>query len=199
MKITLRPLCSCFRSLDPDVTMRLIQFAHPVQRFLMPTWDLHLVILSSLQSLFMFETDNIIPLMTDTHSNISTAFGLHHEMLHHMTCMYLVWMSLQQRVFFKLSLIYCLNCVFLWRFSGLHKNHSGFEFPVLSTWIWINWNECFFWFSSRNFTSQIQLEFERAFNRCSFNEMMPFVASFGLIKVDSWSGLHVQCLSWLRF
>ena len=144
MKITLHPLCSCFRSLDPDVTMRLIQFAHPVQRFLMPTWDLHLVILSSLQPLFMFETDNIIPLMTDTHSNISTAFGLHHEMLHHMTCMYLVWMSLQQRVFFKLSLIYCLNCVFLWRFSGLHKNHSGFEFPVLSTWIWINWNECFF-------------------------------------------------------
>ena len=145
MKITLHPLCSCFRSLDPDVTMRLIQFAHPVQRFLMPTWDLHLVILSSLQPQFMFEIDNIIPLMADTHSNISTALGLHHEMLHHMTCMYLLWMSLQQRFFFKLSLIYCLNCIFLWRFGGLHKFHSGFEFPVLSTWIWINWNE---WFCS---------------------------------------------------
>ena len=28
---------------------------------------------------------------------------------------------------------------------------------------------------------------------------MPLVVSFGLIKVDSWGGLHVQCLSWLRF
>ena len=101
--------------------------------------------------------------------------------------------------FFKLFLIYCLNCVFLWRFSGLHKFHSGFEFPVLSTWIWINWNVCFVWFSSWNFTYQIQLKFERAFNRCSFTETMPFVASFGLIKVDSWGGSHVQCLSWLRF
>ena len=178
--------------------MRLTQLAHPVQRFLMPTWDLHLVILSLLQSLIMFETDNIIPLMADTHSNISTVFGLHHEMLDHMTCMYSVWMSSAEG-FFKLSLIYCLNCVFLWRFSGLHKFHSGYEFPVLSTWIWINWNVCFVWFSSWNFTSQIQLEFERAFNRCSFTETMPFVASFGLIKVDSWGGLHVQCLSWLRF
>ena len=111
MKITLHPLksliephcygfshvalklCSCFRSLDPDVTMRLTQLAHPVQRFLMPTWDLHLVILSSLQPLFMFETDNIIPLMADTHSTISTVFGLRHEMLDHMTCMYSVWIS----------------------------------------------------------------------------------------------------------
>ena len=148
-------LCSCFRSFDPDVTMRLTQLAHPV-RFLMPTWDLHLVVLSSLQSLIMFETDNIIPLMADTHSNSSTVFGLHHEMLDHMTCMYSVWMS-SAEVF--LSLIYCLNCAFLWRFSGLHEFHSGFEFPVLSTWIWINWNVCFVWFSSWNFTSQIQLEF----------------------------------------
>ena len=140
----------------------------------------------------------IIPLMADTHSNISTVFGLCHELLDHMTCMYSVWMS-SAEAFFKLYVIYCLNCVFLWRFSGLHEFHSGFEFPVLSTWIWINWNVRFVWFSSWNFTSQIQLEFERAFNRCSFTETMPFVASFGLIKVDSWGSLHVQCLSWLIF
>ena len=178
--------------------MRLIQFAHPVQQFLMPTWDLHLVILSSLQPLFIFETDDIIPLMADTHSNISTAFGLHHEMLHHMTCMYLVWMSLQQRVFSS-GFLFIAWTVFSYEDSVAFTSftvdsNSQFCQPGFGS---TGMN--FVLFSSWNFTSQIQLEFERAFNRCSFNETMPFVASFGLIKVDSWSGLHVQCLSWLRF
>ena len=120
-------LCSCFRTLDPDVTMRLTQLAHPVQRFLMPTCDLHLVILSSLQPLFMFETDNIIPLMADTHSNISTVFGLRHEMLDHMTCMYSVWIS-SAEVFFQVVFNLLPELCFLMKIQWPSQ---------IPQWIWI--------------------------------------------------------------
>ena len=46
----------------------------------MPTLDLHLDVLSLLRPAFMFETDNIIPLMADTHNSISTVFGFRCEM-----------------------------------------------------------------------------------------------------------------------
>ena len=102
-------------------------------------------------------------------------------------------MSLQQRVGFNLLPELC----FLMKIQWPSQVSQWIRIPSfvnldLDQLEWI-----FFGFSSWNFTSQIQLEFERTFNRCSFNETMPFVASFGLCPmlqlIEILTPLHQYC------
>ena len=146
---------------DPDVSIRLTQLAHPVQCYLMPTCNLHLILLSLLRPRF-----------------------------------------------------YYFLCAFSVSTTGWVFNRGGFSSylqftAIISSPVDSNSQYCqpefgstgtFFLVSSWNVTSEIQGEFRRAFrkafNWCSFTET---ISSMTSCHMDSWVGVHVQCLSWLRF